>query len=70
MASGFIVCRGHGWEKRYFSKFVDRIPLVSFNEKRAMIFEHREMAEDVAKRCEEHSGRKYMVKEVNDDDHS
>ena len=61
---GFIVCRGRGWEKRYFNRFVNQVPYMSQAKELAMIFEHREMAEAVAKQCEEHSGRKYNVVEV------
>lgn len=68
MGEGFIVCRGRGWEKRYFNRFENQIPMVSTRKDLAMIFEHREMAEAVAKKCEEHSGRKYSVIEVGGSD--
>lgn len=70
MSSGFIVCRGRGWEKRYFNRFENQVPCVVQKKQFAMIFEHREMAEDVAKRCEEYSGRTYRVIEIEEgDDH-
>ncbi len=68
MSKGFIVCRGRGWEKRYFNRFQHQVPVVSVRKDLAMIFEHREMAEDVAKRCEEYSGRTYRVIEVGGED--
>jgi hypothetical protein len=64
MSQSFIVCRGRGWEKRYFNRFVNQVPYMAQKKELAMIFDHREMAEAVAKKCEEHSGRKYSVIEV------
>ena len=68
MSKGFIVCRGRGWEKRYFNRFENQIPCVAQKKELAMIFEHREMAEDVAKRCQAYTGRKYTVIEVGGED--
>lgn len=61
MGNGFIVYRGRGWEKRYFSLFVNDVPHVAQKKELAMIFDHREMAEEVAKKCEKYTGRKFEV---------
>ena len=61
MGNGFIVYRGRGWEKRYFDHFYNGIPCVTNMQHHAMIFEHREMAEDVVKQCEKYTGRKFEV---------
>lgn len=68
MSKGFIVCRGHGWEKHYFNRFENQVPYVAQKKQFATIFEHREMAEAVAKRCEEYTGRTYQVVEVGGED--
>lgn len=65
MIQGYVVYRGGGWERRYFTRFINGIPYISKQSELAKIFEDREMAEAVAKKCEEYTGRKFTIKEVN-----
>lgn len=68
MIRGYVVYRGGGWERHYFTRFIMGIPYITKQDDLAMIFEDLEMAETVAKKCEEYTGRKFTIKEVNKGD--
>ena len=62
MLKGFVVYNGRGRNHMtYFSEFVNKVPYTTENGKLALIFENREMAEQVAKKCHEYTGFVWKV---------
>ena len=62
MLKGFVVydCRERN-RMIYFSEFVNNVPKTTKDGKLALIFETREMAEQVAEKCREYTGSVWKV---------
>lgn len=61
MLTGYVVGTVDKVNRRYFSKFINSRPYFANKEEIATLFDTRKMAEEVAAKCSDYSGMRYVV---------